>query len=100
MIPIPRPSLPPGACQDCGTVHFGSCFLANSILSRLEFVESQLPYRYEPLHPMPPCGPSLLQQLDEAIEMAPTPTHVYVLDGHPWLAEMERNREVAEDDGC
>jgi hypothetical protein len=34
MIPLPRPSLPPGACQECGTVHDGPCHLAEADRNR------------------------------------------------------------------
>ena len=28
MIPTPRPSPPQGACEQCGRIHVGSCYLA------------------------------------------------------------------------
>jgi hypothetical protein len=36
MIPLPRPGLPPGACQDCGQVHTGQCHLAEADRNREE----------------------------------------------------------------
>jgi hypothetical protein len=90
-------------------VHCGQCYLAGSILSRLQFIEAQLPYRYEPVHPMPPfglTGPTLLEQLDDALQKVSTPSHVYLLEGHPWRRETADGHEVLapinndnEDDG-
>ena len=66
MIPLPRPSLPPGACQECGATHTGDCTLFVGV--------------------SPEAKAEAIAALHRAWEKG--------------LPEMERNREVAEDDGC
>lgn len=42
MIPLPRPAIPPGACQDCGRQHHGQCYLADPDLTPadIDFIEN------------------------------------------------------------
>jgi hypothetical protein len=114
MIPIPRPSIPPGACQECGAPHEGLCHLAEMERNRevpepIEQVGGQIGYRQGGKdYALPPL---VWRKMDGTSTppvkwRAATAEEIAIAYGMPlWVAErMVAGRchagSDAEDDGC